>query len=282
MAEPQGQAQGLPAIAFIGAGSMGGAILSGVVASGIEVTGGIRAVNRTEASAALLRRPGVLSLAYEVEDDATERALAGAKLVVLGVKPSGMAELLDEISPMLDPDAVVVSIAAGVTIASMEARVANPVVRTMPNTPATVRQAVTGIAAGSRATASNVALVARLFETVGRVLVVPEAQLDALSAISGSGPAYVYFLIEQLTAAAERLGFTKADAQLLAEGTFVGAGALLASSDADPAELRRRVTSPKGTTERAIAMLETGHLAQLFEAAARAAVSRAKEIAAAG
>ncbi len=269
----------LPAVAFIGAGSMGGAILSGLVASGVPVAGGIRAVNRTEAKAAPLRAPGILSLAYETEDDATERVLDGAKLVVLGVKPAGIAELLDEIGPMLAADAVVVSIAAGVTNASMEALVANAVVRTMPNTPSTVGRGLTGIAPGTRATASIIALVSRLFETVGSVLVVPEPQLDALSAISGSGPAYVYFLVEQLTEAARRLGFSDAEARVLAEATFVGAGALLEASGEDPAELRRRVTSPKGTTERAIAVLSDADLSGLFERAAEAAIARAKEIA---
>jgi pyrroline-5-carboxylate reductase len=271
---------GLPAVAFLGAGAMGGAILAGLVAAGVEVRGGIRAVNRTEAKAATLRGPGVLSLAYETDDDATERALAGAKLVVLGVKPAGIPELLTEIAPLLEPDAVVVSIAAGVTTARMEALVANPVVRTMPNTPATVGQAVTGIAAGSRATASIVALVSRLFATSGRVLVVPEAQLDSLSAISGSGPAYVYLLAEALTEAARRLGFADADARVLAEGTFTGAAALLTASGEEPAELRRRVTSPQGTTERALAVLGDADRPGHCERAAQAAIARARELAA--
>jgi len=272
--------EGLPAVAFIGAGSMGGAILQGLVASGIPVRGGIRAVNRSEEKAAALRGPGVLSLAYETQDDATEQVLAGAKLVVLGVKPAGIPELLDEIAPMLDADAVVVSIAAGVTTARMEALVPNAVVRTMPNTPSTVGRGVTGIAGGSRATASVIALVSRLFETVGTVLVLPESQIDALSAISGSGPAYVYFLVEQLAEAARRLGFSEDDALALAAGTFVGAGALLDASGEDPAQLRRRVTSPKGTTERAIAVLSDADLAGLFERAAHAAIARARELAA--
>ena len=271
---------GLPAVAFIGAWSMGGAILRGLVASGIPVAGGIRAVNRSEAKAAALRLPGVLSLAYETDDDATERALAGAKLVVLGVKPAGIPDLLEEIRPMLDADAVVVSIAAGVTTARMEALVPNPVVRTMPNTPSAVGRGLTGIAAGSRATASIVSLVSRLFGTVGAVLVVPEDRIDALSAISGSGPAYVYLLVGRLTGAAERLGFAPQEARVLAEQTFIGATALLDASGEAPGELRRQVTSPKGTTERAIAVLEAADLSDLFERAAAAAIERARELAA--
>jgi len=272
-------ATGLPAIAFIGAGSMGGALIRGLVAAGVSVDGGIRAVNRTEAKAAPLRELGVTSLAYETQDDATERVLRGAKVVVLGVKPAGIPDVLDEIAGLLEPDAVVVSIAAGVTLASMADRVTNPVVRTMPNTPSLVRQGITGIAAGPRATTSIVALVSRVFETVGRVVVLPEDRIDALSAISGSGPAYVYLFAEALTEAARRLGFGEEDARVLAEGTFVGAAALLDASGEDPAELRRRVTSPKGTTERAIAVLEAADLPATFTAAAEAAVARARELA---
>lgn len=280
-----GHALPLPPIVFLGAGSMGGAIIGGLVAAGDAgfvggLAAGIRAVNRTEAKAATLRGLGITSLSIEAVDDATPQALAGAKLVVLGVKPAGVPALLEEIRDWLDADAVIVSIAAGVTTASMEAIVPHAVVRTMPNTPSLVRRGVTGISAGSRASDADVALVARVFESVGEVIVVPEPQIDALSAISGSGPAYVYLLIEQLTAAAVRLGFEEAAARTLAEGTFVGAGALLESSREDPAELRRRVTSPKGTTERAIAVLEDADLAGIFERAAEAAIARARELAA--
>ncbi len=269
----------LPAIAFIGAGSMGGAIIHGLVASGIPVSGGIRAVNRTEAKAAPLRTLGVTSLAYETDDDATERILRGAKVVVLGVKPAGVHDVLDEIKELLEPDAVVVSIAAGVTLASMEDRIPHAVVRTMPNTPSLVGKGLTGIAPGHRATASIIALVSRVFEAVGRVLVLPEDRIDALSAISGSGPAYVYLLAEALAEAAQRLGFSPEDARLLADGTFVGAGALLDATGEDPAELRRRVTSPKGTTERAIAVLQSADLPTLFANAGAAAIARSSELA---
>ena len=280
-----GDSQLLPPIAFLGAGAMGGAIIGGLVATGDAafvggLGSGIRAVNRTEAKAATLRGLGITSLSIEAVDDATQQALAGAKLVVLGVKPAGIPGLLEEIRDGLEPDAVIVSIAAGVTTASMEALVPHAVVRTMPNTPSLVRRGVTGVSPGSRATDPVVALVARVFEAVGEVVVLPEPQIDALSAISGSGPAYVCLLIEQLTAAARRLGLDEAAARTLAEGTFIGTGALLQSSREDPAELRRQVTSPHGTTERAIAVLEAADLADLFERAAQAAIARARELAA--
>lgn len=274
----------LPHLAILGAGSMGGAILAGLLAPGIEVDGGIAVTNRTEAKAGPLHRPGVVSLALESDPNATAAALVGAKLVLVGVKPAMVPGLLAEIRELLEPDAVVVSIAAGVTTATMEALVPHAVIRTMPNTPALVGRGVTGIAAGSRATDEDVALVRRLFGTVGTALVVREDQLDALSAISGSGPAYVFLLIEHLTETALHLGFTPDEARTMVEQTFLGASELLAharaTDGADPAELRRRVTSPKGTTERAIAVLTDADLTGLFDRAAAAAIARARELAA--
>lgn len=261
---------------------MGGAILQGLVASGVA-HGGVTVTNRTAAKADALAADaladGVVSLAVERDPDANRTALRGAGLVVIGVKPASVPELLADIRDDLESDAVVVSIAAGVTLATMEAVVPHPVLRAMPNTPALVRQAVTGLAAGSRVQPADAAIARALFEAVGAVVEVPEERMDALSTISGSGPAYVYLLIEQLTATARRLGFGDADARLMVEQTFRGASELLAASGEDPAELRRRVTSPKGTTERAIAVIEDADLAALFDRASAAALERARQLA---
>lgn len=272
----------LPTLAFLGAGSMGGAILRGVVASGIPVDG-ILATNRSrDKAAALAALPGVQSIALEDRPTGNADAAARARIVLVGVKPAMVPDLLGEIRPALTEDAIVVSLAAGVTLQTFadvlggDARV----VRSMPNTPATVRKAVTGLTASAGATPDDVALVRRLFEAVGSVVEVPESQIDALSAISGSGPAYVYLLIEEFTKAAVGMGFSASDARLLVEQTFIGAAALLDASDDDPAELRRRVTSPKGTTERAIAVLQDAGLERTFTDAAAAAVARARELAA--
>ncbi|WP_341935430.1 pyrroline-5-carboxylate reductase [Microbacterium sp. LWO14-1.2] len=276
-------ADSLPSLAFVGAGSMGGAILRGVVASGIRVDGGITATNRTaEKAAALADLDGVTSIALSEQPDGNAAAVADARIVLVGVKPAMVPDLLREIAPSLGDDTIVVSLAAGVTLATFaeglgaDARV----IRSMPNTPATVGKAVTGLAAGSGASDDDLALVRRLFETVGAVVEVPESQIDALSTISGSGPAYVFLLIEELTKAAEGMGFERADARLMAEQTFIGATALLDASGEEPAELRRRVTSPKGTTERAVAVLQDAHLDRTFADAAAAALDRAKELAA--
>ncbi|WP_309713169.1 pyrroline-5-carboxylate reductase [Pseudolysinimonas sp.] len=267
----------LPRIAILGAGSMGGAILAGLVESGLA-TSGVAVTNRSASKADAVRMPGVDSYALELDSAANRVAIEGARVVIVGVKPAMVPELLAEVAEFLEGDAIVVSVAAGVTTATMEALVPNAVARTMPNTPSVVRRGVTGLAAGSRISPDQLALVRAVFETVGAVIELDENRIDALSTISGSGPAYVFFLIEQLTGTALRLGFTESDARLMVEQTFLGASELLASSDADPAELRRRVTSPNGTTMRAIAVMEEADLAGMFDRATAAALARAKEM----
>jgi pyrroline-5-carboxylate reductase len=276
-------AESLPALAFLGAGSMGGAILRGVVASGVAVDGGITATNRsTESAAALRDLPGVTSIALEEQPNGNREALASARIVLVGVKPAMVPDLLREIAPHLAADAIVVSLAAGVTLQTFADALGAEahVIRSMPNTPATVGKAVTGLAAGPASTSADMALVRRLFETVGAVIEVPESQIDALSTISGSGPAYVFLLIEEWTKVGLGLGFSEADARLMAEQTFIGSTALLEASGETPAEMRRRVTSPKGTTERAIAVLQDAHLESTFAEASAAALARARELAA--
>jgi pyrroline-5-carboxylate reductase len=269
----------LPVIAIIGAGSMGGAILGGLADPSVAVSG-IRVTNRTEAKAAPLRSERVESFALEVDADANRTAVDGADIVIVGVKPAMVPDLLREIAPHLGADTIVVSVAAGVTTATMEQLVPCIVVRAMPNTPAMIGLGVTGISAGSRAKEADLVLVRLVFETVGEVLEIPEEQIDALSTISGSGPAYVFYLIEQLTTTAIGLGFSEEEARTMVNGTFLGASQLLVSSGEAPAELRRRVTSPKGTTERAVAELEKAKLSALFDRATAAALTRAKELAA--
>lgn len=272
-----------PTIAFLGTGSMSGAILAGLVRSG---SGRVLATNRTREKAAALAEAhaaaDVVAVALEAEPEGNRRAAAEADLVVLGVKPYGIVDLAREIADDLRPGAVVVSIAAGTPIAAIEAVLPEgvAVVRAMPNTPSHVGLGVTGVAGGTRASDEQVALAVRLFEAVGEVLVVDEDQIDALSTISGSGPAYVFLLIEELTATATRMGFSPEQAATMVQGTFRGASELLAAEGLDPAELRRRVTSPKGTTERAVGVLQEAQLGEVFDRATAAALARAQELAA--
>ena len=274
----------LPPIAILGAGSMGGAIARGLSRSGLAA-GGVTTTNRSLAKAAELDGlAGVTSVALEAHPAGNTDAAAAAGVVLLGVKPVMVPDLLREIAPALQPGTIVVSLAAGVTIATFEEILGDgvAVLRSMPNTPALVGRGVTGLAAGSHADAAAVATVRRLFETVGTVVEVPESEIDALSTISGSGPAYFFLLVEEFTKAAVAKGFAQPEARLMAEQTFIGAAALLEASGDDPAELRRRVTSPKGTTERAIAVLQDARLDDVFAEATDAALARAKELAAGG
>jgi len=271
----------LPSIAILGAGSMGGAILEGLVRSGRAPR--VAVTNRSAGKAApLADLAGVTSLALESDPAANTTAVAAADVVLIGVKPAMVPDLLREIAPALRPGAIVVSLAAGVTTATFEGILGDgvAVVRAMPNTPAVVGKAVTGLAGGSAASADDVALVRALFETCGVVIELDEEQIDALGTISGSGPAYVFLLIEDLTEAARGKGFSDEDARLMAEQTFIGAAALLDATGEDPAELRRRVTSPKGTTERAIAVLQSANLDGVFAEATDAALARSRELAA--
>ncbi|SEM72835.1 pyrroline-5-carboxylate reductase [Cryobacterium sp. TMT1-3] len=273
----------LPTIAFLGAGSMARAILAGLQKPGVTVNGGIRVTNRTAAKAAeLAGTEGVTAYATEVDAFANVKAVDGAQIVIIAVKPYMVADLLAEIGASLAPGTLVLSVAAGVTIDTFESLLPDSVhvIRTMPNTPAIVGMAVTGISAGTRSSEADLTLASALFATVGDVLVVPESKLDALSTISGSGPAYVFYLIEQLTETAISKGFTPEEAAVMVNGTFLGASALLAVSDKSPSELRRQVTSPAGTTERAVGELEKGGLKELFDTATDAALARARELAA--
>lgn len=268
----------LPHIALVGTGHMGGAILSGLCQPAVT-TGGLVATTRSESSAALLRRDGVEVISLESDPQANVRAVRDADIIVLGVKPYAILELLGELTSHAKPDAVVVSIAAGITVPSMEALWPGAVVRAMPNTPSQVGRGVTGMSTGSVVSSAQRESVRAMFQTVGAVIDVAEAQINALSALSGSGPAYVYLLIERFLEVATAHGFSDADAKVMVQGTFSGAMALLEQSGETPAALRAAVTSPGGTTESALKVFAEADLTRVIHSAVAAAVARAEELA---
>ena len=262
---------------------MGTAILAGLLRSGIDASQ-ISVTTKTAANAARLAdEHGVTASATETSANANAKSVEGANIILVAVKPAYVIEVLAEIAASIDPNALVISVAGGITTGAMQAALPETVavIRSMPNTPAIVGKAVTGLAVGSRASSDQLLQASALFETIGSVLVVGEDQIDQLSTISGSGPAYVFFFIEQLTAAAIDMGFTAEQASMLVEQTFAGASELLLASGRSPAELRKQVTSPNGTTMQAIAVFEDANLHALFAKATAAALARAKEIAAA-
>jgi pyrroline-5-carboxylate reductase len=267
-------------IAIIGTGSMGEAILSGLVKAGIK-PGNIRATTKTSDTAASLSSKYQVS-ATNLTDEKSANPLAvdGADIVLLAVKPNQILEILSEISSNLKSGSMVISVAAGITTNSMEQLVDNSVaiVRAMPNTPSVLGLGVTGISRGSQVSDQQLSQASKLFETVGKVLVVPEDKIDALSTISGSGPAYVFYFAEKLIAAAKTLGFSQQEAELMVKETFFGSATLLANSNLSPQELRSQVSSPNGTTMQATEVFDKANLEKIFSEATQAALDRAIEL----
>jgi pyrroline-5-carboxylate reductase len=268
----------LPRIAILGTGNMGGAILQGLTQPGVS-SDAIRVTTRSEASASKLRATGVSAESLEVLHSANSVAVVDADIIVLAVKPAQIAGLLGEIAPSAKPEAVIVSVAAGITLATMEEVWPGAVVRTMPNTPAQVGLGVTGIARGSRVSDEELALVRAMCETFGSVIEVQETEINALSSISGSGPAYVYFFMERFIEVAKERGFSHEAASVMVEGTFRGAAELLARSGESPGTLREAVTSPAGTTAAALGVFGEADIAGIILAATNAAITRAEDMA---
>jgi len=267
-------------IAILGTGSMGKAILSGLLAAGTSPKS-IRVTTNSKASAeAISSSNGVQATALESDSTANSSSAKDADLVILAVKPNMILETLKEIATSLKPNCLVVSVAAGITTKAMEEQLSgnSAVVRAMPNTPSVVGLGVTGISKGSNVSDQQLDLAVKLFSSVGKVLVVDESKIDALSTISGSGPAYVFYFAEKLITAAKSLGFSDGEASLMVKETFLGSATLLATSASSPEELRQQVTSPNGTTMQATGRFDAADLEKVFIEATEAALARAKEL----
>ena len=267
-------------IAILGTGSMGKAILSGLLAAGTSPSN-IRVTTKSQASAdAITSSHEIQAAALDSDSTANSSTAKDAELVILAVKPVMILETLKEVSAVLKPNCLVVSVAAGITTAAMEQQLSGNavVVRAMPNTPSVVGLGVTGISKGSNVSAKQLDLAVELFSSVGKVLVVDESKIDALSTISGSGPAYVFYFAEKLITAAKSLGFNEQEASLMVKETFLGSATLLATSSSSPEELRQQVTSPNGTTMQATGRFDAADLERVFIEATEAALARAKEL----
>ena len=267
-------------LAFLGTGSMNGAILRGVLAGGTE-KGAVRATTRSASSAEKLRdETGVTVFAGEEDADANRTAVKGADVVLLGVKPYAILGLAREIAPALDPGTVVVSVAAGVTLDALQKALpqGQPVVRSMPNTPSSVGRGVLSVTPGEHASRERLDAVKDVLAAVGTVVEVPENLIRAVTGVSGSGPAYVFYLAEAMQHAGEQLGLDAETARVLAKETVSGAGVLLAPDDADPAALRKAVTSPGGTTEQAITTFDEKGLREIIAAGAEASATKGDQM----
>ncbi|WP_350598820.1 pyrroline-5-carboxylate reductase [Pseudomonas sp. 65/3-MNA-CIBAN-0223] len=262
-------------IAFIGAGNMAASLIGGLRAKGLEAE-----LIRASDPGAETRSKVAAEHAIAVFADNAE-AIKDAEVVVLAVKPQAMKAVCEAIRPNLKPNQLVVSIAAGITCASMNNWLgAQPIVRCMPNTPALLRQGVSGLFATAEVSAEQRQQAEELLSAVGIALWLDEEQqLDAVTAVSGSGPAYFFLLIEAMTAAGVKLGLPADIAAQLTVQTALGAAHMAVASDVDAAELRRRVTSPAGTTEAAIKSFQAGGFEALVEKALGAAAHRSAEMA---
>jgi pyrroline-5-carboxylate reductase len=260
-------------IAFIGGGNMASALIQGLIST--------RTARPDQVLVSDVHAEGLTQLRerFGVQTTRDNPAACAHEVVLLCVKPQVFPQLLPEIAPRLGPSTVVISIAAGVSLAAIEARLPRSrVVRAMPNTPALVSAGATALAAGARTTPDDMKLARAIFESVGKVVEVDDAAMDAVTALSGSGPAYVFLLAEALTAAGTQLGLSPEVAATLASQTLFGAGVLLQQSGEVPSELRRKVTSPGGTTAAGIAALEQRDFAGVIAACLHAACARGHEL----
>ena len=261
--------------AVFGAGVMGEALVTGLLRGRWSPDNLVIAEKRPERAKELIARHGVRVLS-------NSEAASSADVLVLVVKPQDMATLLEEIRPSVRPDALVVSLAAGITTDFISKRLPNDiaVVRVMPNTPALVDEGMAAVSAGRHCTDEHLAQAEEMLRAVGKVVRVPEVQQDAVTAISGSGPAYIFFIVEAMIEAGVSLGLDREIASELTIQTLVGSAVMLRETGERPSVLRENVTSPGGTTVAALRELEHSNVHDAFLTAMEAARDRSKELAA--
>lgn len=280
---PPGTLGGMTKIAIIGGGNIGEALASGLVA---DTSGAAAEVSASDVTVVDPYAPRLDYLretyGLATTDDATEAATE-ADIVAIAVKPYLVSTVLEQIASTIDAndtETVIVSVAAGVTLATMEAALAAgvPVVRVMPNTPMLVGKGTSAVAGGRFARDEQVETVRGLMEAVGTAVTVGEKDMDAVTAVSGSGPAYVFLVAEAMIEAGVQLGLTRPVAAQLAAGTLEGASAMLVKGDKSAAELRGNVTSPGGTTAAAVRGLEENGIRKAFYQAMEACAERSAEL----
>lgn len=261
-------------VAILGAGVMGETLLSGLIRSGRPASSLLVGEKRAERAAELVER-------YGVEVVSNREAARRANTVVVVVKPQDMGDLLAEIAADVRPGQLVVSLAAGITTGYIESHLpaGTAVVRVMPNTPALVDEGMAAVSAGSSCDEAHLVEAESLMASTGRVVRVPERQQDAVTAISGSGPAYLFFVVEAMIEAGVHLGLPRTTATELVVQTVVGSAKLLRETGEHPTVLREQVTSPGGTTAAAIRQLEDHKVRAAFLTAMEAARDRSRALA---
>lgn len=261
-------------LGFVGAGNMGEALIKGLLRTGAAGAGDIAASTRRP------ERMEALRTSYGIRTADNVTVAREAEVVVLAVKPQSMDKVLREVAPVVDRTKLVLSVAAGVPVAAIERRLHPParIVRAMPNTPALVGQGATALAAGEHATAEDLAVARKIFDAVGKSWVVEESQLDAVTGLSGSGPAYIFLVIEALADAGVKVGLARYEAQAMAAQTVLGSAQLLIETGVHPGQLKDQVTSPGGTAIAGLHTLEAGGLRTTLINAVEAATRRSREL----
>ena len=265
-------------VAIIGAGKIGEALIAGLISAASHQPSDIVAADpRTERLAELSERYGIET------NESSSAAASGAPLIVIAVKPQDIGELLDGIAESIETSQLVVSVAAGITTQAIEQRLRGPVpvVRVMPNAPMTVHEGIAGVAAGAHAGEHHVESAERLLQSVGSTVRVREEALDAVTGVSGSGPAYFALVAESMIEAGLLVGLSRDVATKLVVHTMFGTAKMLRDEGMHPVELREAVTSPGGTTIAAIHELEQAGVRAAFLNAIRAASMRSEELASA-
>lgn len=262
-------------IAFIGAGNMAEALLSGFLKSRLA------SKNHITVSDIRVDRLGYLKKKYGISTEKDNlKAVNSADIIFLAVKPQQVGEVLKEVSQGIRTSQLIISIAAGITTNLIEQYLkGSAVIRTMPNTPALAGEGAIAVCAGKKARRNHLELAKKLFSTVGKVVALSEDKMNAVTALSGSGPAYIFYLAEAMEKAGEAMGLSKEISEILSKQTILGAGRLLMTSKLNSSELRRMVTSPGGTTEAAIKHFEEKELLDIIKTALRRAKKRAEELA---
>ena len=261
-------------IGFIGAGNMAEAMIRGLL------RGGDFAIAQIAASGPREERMRELRDTYGIYATTDNKVPAASEIVVLSVKPQILGRVLDEVGSAISADALVISIAAGIPVAAIQQRLARGtrVVRAMPNTPALVDAAATAIARGEFARESDLEDAKRIFDAIGTTVVLDESQLDAVTGLSGSGPAYVFLILEALSDAGVKVGLSRRTSQLLAAQTLLGSAKLLLETNEHPGRLKDMVTSPGGTAITGLHTLEAGGVRTTLINAVEAATVRSREL----
>jgi pyrroline-5-carboxylate reductase len=262
-------------IAVIGVGKIGEAVVTGLINQGdVKET----AITGTVHHAASIERVKQ-KLNIEMLLD-NKKAITGKDIVLLAVKPQNMAAVIDEIAPFLTAEQLLISISASISTAFIEGRLKNPiaVVRAMPNTPALLNAAMTGLCSGSHVSKEKMSLAESIFKSIGETVIVEEDLMDGITALSASGPAYLYVVIESLAEAGVKLGIPRDVSTLLAAQTMLGAAKMVLSSKAHPALLKDTVTTPAGCTIDGLMELEEGKLRVTLIKAVLKSAERAREL----